>query len=249
MNLVGVFFNIFLWVLGSASSGLSSVESTPPSHLDLASHTVAAEPEADSVFIYGEPTITKQRELVWPLPDSRIGTLTSERLGIHLELYWSHDQEYVDAEGTAVMDYLGALPGDLSRHVAIGDHNYQTGKLFAQSATGDTLCITTNDGNFYYEYVGRQYGVYKSNAVIIPAEELDKRGFLPEESFSVDIIMDNGEYLFSSGWGDVKEDDGMLYIYTCYPLDAIKTDRRLIIQYRLVEGVQLTEKEKEHVTK
>lgn len=188
------------------------------------------------------PVITEEIPLKWPQQYTCIGTLTSEDLGLDLELYWTHAQKYVDAEGSASISCNASLPGDLSGHAVVSDHNYQAGKLFAQAGPGDTVRIVTDDGSFLYEYVGREFATVVQEAVYFPPEELEKRHLYNDGSLESDILLDSGSYLLSSVWGKTGDDDGRLFLYTCYPLDAAETNRRLVIEFRLTEGVSLIEK-------
>ena len=190
----------------------------------------------------GTPKITAEKPLEWPEQYTYVGALSSDDLGVELELYWTQAQEYVDAEGCASMSCNASLPGDLAGHVVISDHNYQSGKLFAQAEEGDTVTIVTDDGTFIYEYVGRELASVVQQAVYFPPEELEKRYLCNNGELESDILMDSGWYLLSSTWGETGTDDGRLFFYTCYPLNAAQTNRRLVLEFRLVEGVSLIEK-------
>lgn len=184
-----------------------------------------------------ELEITDTVDFEWPEIDSLIGTLSSSDLGISdMKLYWSHDQKYVDNENSGILSYLSNPPGDLSGHSVVADHNYQLGQNFAQAKSGDQITITTKDGEFTYQYIGKEYGVLQKDATYYSPETLEERGFLEQGIYADNILMDSGEYVFSSH----QKRNGDLFVFTCYPLDAQNTNRRLVIEFKMIKGVKLS---------
>ena len=186
-----------------------------------------------------KPKITGEAPLKWPPQYTYIGTLSSDDFDVSLELYWTQDQAYVDPANSASVSCNASLPGDLSGHVVVSDHNYQSGAILAQAEEGDTVQIETDDGVYLYEYVGRELATVDPQAVYFPPEELEKRYMYNFGQLESDIWMDSGWYLLSSVWGQTGDDDGRLFFCTCYPLDAAQTTRRLVLEFQLVEGVRL----------
>lgn len=184
--------------------------------------------------------ITGEETLSWPEVNEKIGTLSSSDLGIeNLALYWSMEQKYVDGDNSAIMTYYSNLPGDLSGHSLIGDHNYQTGKLFAQAKYGDIISVKTSYGEFVYQCVGSQFGRMNDEHLYCSSEMLEERGLYWDEHFTSDIVLENGEWVLESAVQSEEEQDGRLFVYTCYPLNAVVPEKYLVIEFQLVEGVEL----------
>ena len=183
-----------------------------------------------------ELEITDTVDFEWPEIDGLLGTLSSSDLGISdMKLYWSHDQKYVDRENSGILSYLSNPPGDLSGHSVVADHNYQLGQSFARAKSGDQITITTKDGEFTYQYIGKEYGVLQKDVTYYSAETLEERGFLAQGIYADNILMDSGKYVFSSQ----QKRNGDLFVFTCYPLDALNTNKRLVIEFKMVKGVEL----------
>lgn len=179
---------------------------------------------------------TGTADFAWPEIDGLLGTLSSTDLGItNMDLYWSHEQEYVDKENCGIMSYFSNPPGDFSGHSVIADHNYQLGRKFAIAEGDDQVTITTEEGEFIYQYVGKQYGMLQNKVTYFSSTALEDRGLNLDSTYTDDILMDNGEYIFSP----LKKRNGNLLVFTCYPLNAEETNERLVIEFKMIKGVEL----------
>ena len=166
------------------------------------------------------------------------GKVTQDRLGVINDVYWDLNQSTVDnPDRMSIWGYSG-LCGEQRYGILLYDHNYQTGKLLAQCKPGDILKIETIYGDYRYTYESREYGVMDQE-LTYSASEIGAR--MGEDPYFIGDIntatYPNG--IIESCTNPSTIHNGALYFITCYPLDAYKTDGRLVIKFRSLSGPNL----------
>lgn len=152
--------------------------------------------------------------------DEPIGVLYYEKCGLQTTLKYSNKQEICDEKNvaTVIPTYYGTSAIGEPGYALIGDHNYQDFGNLAYASIGDKVYIKTFYGEFLYEVKDMVYGTYETDG--------DTSG----------IILDNEESV--KDFCANTEEQGIV-LYTCYPFDANKTDRRYVVICQQIEGTAI----------
>lgn len=165
------------------------------------------------------------------------GVLTLPKWGVSISLSYSLEQADVDKENAGAIYDFSTLPGDPTGSAVVGDHNYQSGKFFAQLGVGDEVWVDAPYGQFSFLVESAKVGTRDRTT----AFRSDK-GFLKRRDAHVDhkyggladdIWFADGSRLYK---GLDTDGNGDLYLVTCWPLDAIVTEQLYVVRCVPNEG-------------
>lgn len=142
--------------------------------------------------------------------DGYAGTIECEKWGLSCPVYYSGpvgsntirlSQAHVDAKNSA--DLFGKPFGVKGSGSFVGEHNTQTGYLFGRAKIGDIVYVTTPYGEYAYKIARANYG---------------------------HIVVNGSRQVYDDVTGqNMQNTTHDLILYTCYPFNAWKTDRRWIV--------------------
>ena len=170
---------------------------------------------------------------------TKIGKVVCEKIGVEQDVYWDINQWWVDNPNTMCIWGYSGLPGEEDLGVCLYDHNYQTGKLFAQCVLGDIVRIETDWGTYEYQYISSEMGETVNSTKVIP-QKIKRRIGVFFDTFVGEIV--TPKYPMGLVYSCCTPEDGHngeLIIVTCYPLDKKITKERLVMTFECISGPKL----------
>ena len=162
---------------------------------------------------------TPQNSIAAAWSTNDLGTLYCNDWGFSVHCYTGSTEQMtplVDAKNSAAVlnSVYGTTPFGIPGGItAVGDHNTQTGYMWGRAKIGDRLYADTSYGQFIYEVTRTGYAVVSGST----------------------FLMDEGDFAY----GPNSSFQGLV-LFTCYPFDALETDRRFIVFAKLIDGTVLS---------
>ena len=172
-----------------------------------------------------------------------VGRLQIPSVGVDIAIRYSLEQADVDAVGMGASYDISVLPGDPTGSAVFGDHNFQTGKLFASLNPGDEVIVDAHYGQFKYIMESARVAHFEDSATFYAKKSFTSRresGRIRSTTPGLghDAVFDDGSHFYKNIATDGKGD---LYLVTCWPLDALVTNEILVTRCIPVEGTQFVD--------
>lgn len=176
----------------------------------------------------------------YPEKEAFLGVVSIPDIGFELDLYWSTAQDIVDKADAGAMCCFTCLPGDLHGSALIMDHNYQQEKKLGKIKPGAKIYLDLVYGQYIFEATDMEI-VEKAGTekIVVPQSFRQRRGY--EEEFGkgfMDTILSDGRSICKTL---VDDSQGDLYFMTCYPFDAVETNKLFFVHCKLIQGTELIE--------